>query len=69
MKFFKDLGGNALWEDSDAKQFYEDIPDLKLFLPSYASREPPPSTTVTPQSSEGDIYAKTSINFYIALLQ
>ncbi|CAF1558173.1 unnamed protein product, partial [Adineta steineri] len=45
-----DLGGNAIWEDSETKQFYEDIPDLKLFLPGYAFREPPPTpTTATPE--------------------
>lgn len=48
--FFKDLGGNTIWEDSETKQFYEDIPDLKLFLPGYAFREPPtPTTTATPE--------------------
>ena len=43
----QDLGGNTLWEDNDTKQFYEDIPDLKLFLPGYAYREPatPAATT------------------------
>ncbi|CAF4014532.1 unnamed protein product, partial [Adineta steineri] len=48
-----DLGGNAIWEDSETKQFYEDIPDLKLFLPGYAFREPPPTpTTATPEETE-----------------
>ncbi|CAF4552784.1 unnamed protein product [Rotaria socialis] len=45
-----DLGGNTLWEDSDAKQFYEDTVDLKLFLPGYAFREP--VTTTAPASEE-----------------
>jgi hypothetical protein len=39
-----------MWEDSETKHFYEDIPDLKLFLPGYAFREPLPSTTAaTPE--------------------
>lgn len=48
----KDLGGNTVWEDSETKQFYEDIPDLKLFLPGYAFREPAVTTTTT----EGNIH-------------
>jgi len=47
-----DLGGNSLWEDNETKQFYEDIPDLKLFLPGYAYREPPTPTTTTTTSEE-----------------
>ncbi len=41
-----------MWEDSETKHFYEDIPDLKLFLPNYAFREPLPSTTAaTPEGT------------------
>ena len=48
--YSKDLGGNTIWEDSETKQFYEDIPDLKLFLPGYAFREPvTPAATTTPE--------------------
>lgn len=47
----KDLGGNTVWEDSETKQFYEDIPDLKLFLPGYAFREPAVTTTTTSEGS------------------
>ncbi|UJR26480.1 hypothetical protein I4U23_007807 [Adineta vaga] len=49
-----DLGGNTMWEDSETKQFYEEIPDLKLFLPHYAYREPlpPPTPTATPEETD-----------------
>ncbi|CAF3326315.1 unnamed protein product [Rotaria sp. Silwood1] len=47
-----DLGGNTIWEDSETKQFYEDTPDLKLFLPGYAFREPVTTATTTPASEE-----------------
>lgn len=57
--FLKDLGGNTIWEDSETKQFYEDIPDLKLFLPGYAFREPAPTTSAT-SISEGRILLEIS---------
>jgi regulator of nonsense transcripts 2 len=63
----KDLGGNTIWEDSETKQFYEDIPDLKLFLPGYAFREPPPTTTAAATPEGRFDFSKKSDHHYFCV--
>jgi hypothetical protein len=60
----KDLGGNTIWEDSETKQFYEDIPDLKLFLPGYAFREPPPTTAAATPEGRFDFSKKSNHHYF-----